>query len=114
MCPFHQDLAVEIGPGRGALTEKLLERSGRVIAIELDPWLAEHVRARFPGERLEVLQQDVLETDLARWKDLPIAGNLPYYVATPILERVARLGFPRAVFLIQKEVAERLAARPGT
>ena len=114
-CPQPVDAVIEIGPGRGALTAKLLERASRVIAIEVDPALAAHLRAKFAGEpRLEVVEADVLATDLVQWGRLPVAGNLPYYIATPILERTARLGVPRAVFLIQKEVAERLVASPGT
>ena len=114
-CPARQELVIEIGPGRGALTEKLLERSGRVVAIEVDPTLVQHLRERFAGNsRLEVVQGDVLETDLARWGRAPVAGNLPYYITSPILEKAVRLGAPRAVFLIQQEVAERLVARPGT
>jgi 16S rRNA (adenine1518-N6/adenine1519-N6)-dimethyltransferase len=114
VCPAREDLVVEIGPGRGSLTEKLLERSARVIAVELDPHLAAHLRRRFAGDpRLEVVHADVLETDLAQWGRAAIAGNLPYYIASPILEKTVRLKPPRAVFLIQKEVAERLVARPG-
>jgi 16S rRNA (adenine1518-N6/adenine1519-N6)-dimethyltransferase len=55
----------------------------------------------------------VLQTDLAQWGPATIAGNLPYYIASPILEKVLPLNPPRAVFLLQKEVAERLVARPG-
>ncbi|MBZ5729408.1 MAG: 16S rRNA (adenine(1518)-N(6)/adenine(1519)-N(6))-dimethyltransferase RsmA [Acidobacteriia bacterium] len=114
-CPARADLVVEIGPGRGALTEKLLKRAARVIAIELDPHLAEHLRRRFAAEpRLEVVQADVLATDLAQWGRAAIAGNLPYYITSPILERTLRLDIPRAVFLMQKEVAERVVAGPGT
>lgn len=106
---------MEIGPGRGALTARLLERAGRVVAIELDPYLAGHLRSQFAAEpRLEILQQDVLNTDLAQWGAVPVAGNLPYYIASTIIERVARIQPPRAVFLIQNEVAERLVAQPGT
>jgi 16S rRNA (adenine1518-N6/adenine1519-N6)-dimethyltransferase len=113
-CPFAEPLVIEIGPGRGALTEKLLKRAGRVVAIELDPCLVEHLRQKFAGEpRLEVVEGDALETDLGRWGSVPVAGNLPYYVATAIVEKTARLAPPRAVFLVQKEVAERLAAHPG-
>lgn len=113
-CPAPEDLVIEIGPGRGALTEKLLKRAARVVAIEVDPYLVEHLRGRFAAEpRLEVVQADVLQTDLARWGRGPIAGNLPYYITSPILEKVTALDVPRAVFLIQKEVAERLVARPG-
>ena len=112
-CPDHVELVVEIGPGRGALTEKLLQRASRVIAIELDSYLVEHLRGRFDN-RLEVIHQDVLAADLARWPGAPIVGNLPYYITSPILEKVVRMEFTRAVFLMQREVAERLTAEPGS
>jgi 16S rRNA (adenine1518-N6/adenine1519-N6)-dimethyltransferase len=113
-CPAPQDLVVEIGPGRGALTEKLLQRAARVVAVEVDPRLVERLHLKFAAEpRLEIVCADVLETDLAQWGRATIAGNLPYYIASPILEKVVLLNPPRAVFLIQKEVAERLVARPG-
>jgi 16S rRNA (adenine1518-N6/adenine1519-N6)-dimethyltransferase len=113
-CPARQDLVVEIGPGRGALTEKLLQRAARVVAVEVDPLLVERLHLKFAAEpRLEIVCADVLETDLAQWGPATIAGNLPYYIASPILEKVLPLNPPRAVFLIQKEVAERLVARPG-
>ena len=106
---------VEIGPGRGALTAKLLERAARVVAIEIDRDLAGYLRHRFAGDaRLEVIEADVLSVDLAQWGPAPIAGNLPYYIASPILERALRLFPPRAVFLLQKEVAHRLVAQPGS
>lgn len=113
VCPAGEDLVIEIGPGRGALTEKLLRRAARVVAIEIDATLVEHLRAKFAGEpRLEIVHADVLSTDLAQWGRAPIAGNLPYYIASPILEKTIRLDVPRIVFLIQKEVAERLIAQP--
>ena len=91
-----------------------MKRAARVVAIELDPYLVQHLRQRYAAEpRLEVVQSNVLDTDLAQWGRAPIAGNLPYYITSPILEKVAALDVPRAVFLIQKEVAERLTARPG-
>lgn len=106
---------IEIGPGRGALTAKLLERASRVIAIEVDGFLADYLGTKFAGEpRLEIVHADVLSVDLAAWGPMPITGNLPYSIATPILARTARLAPPRAVFLIQKEVAERLVAGPGS
>jgi 16S rRNA (adenine1518-N6/adenine1519-N6)-dimethyltransferase len=114
VCPDGEELVLEIGPGKGALTEKLLQRSGRVVAIELDPILVEHLRQKFAGEtRLQVIHGDILHVDLSQWGPVPIAGNLPYYIATPILEKAVRAGAPRTVFLIQKEVANRLVARPG-
>ncbi len=105
---------VEIGPGRGALTEKLLARAQRVVAIELDAELVRYLSHKFAGEpRLSIVEGDALSADLEQWGRVPIVGNLPYYAATPILEKAIRLRPPRAVFLIQKEVAERLVARPG-
>jgi len=118
-CPEPQDLVIEIGPGRGSLTERLLRRASRVVAVELDPYLVAHLRRKFAGDpRVEVVEGDVLSTDLAQWGRAPVAGNLPYYIASPILEKTVRPGPegapPWAVFLIQKEVAERLVAPPGT
>lgn len=115
-CPVPEPLVIEIGPGRGALTARLLPRCGRLIAIELDPPLTEHLRRRFAAAgRLEIVAADVLATDLAQWGEAVIAGNLPYYITSPILEKVLALGalVKRAVLLVQKEVAERLAAAPG-
>jgi len=88
-----------------------------VIAIELDAELAEYLRATFAGDpRLEVIQGDVLTTDLGQWGPAVVTGNLPYYITSPILEKITALGplARRAVLLIQKEVAERLAAPPGS
>ena len=114
-CPVGTPIVVEIGPGRGALTDKLLTRADRVVAIELDPYLAEHLRRRYAAEpRFELVEADVLDTDLARWQDAPIAGNLPYYITSPILQRVLRARPARAVFLMQEEVAQRVVASPGS
>jgi 16S rRNA (adenine1518-N6/adenine1519-N6)-dimethyltransferase len=113
--PEGEDLVIEIGPGRGALTEMLLRRAARVIAIEVDRDMVAHLREKFAGEtRLEIVHSDVLTTDLAQWGSAPIAGNLPYASTSPILEKTVRLDVPRLIFLMQKEVALRLAAQPGT
>ncbi len=113
-CPAREPLAIEIGPGRGSLTEFLLERADRVVAIELDPVLAAGLRQRFP--QVEVVEADVLETDLSQWGPAALAGNLPYYITSPILERIFSMGaaLRRAVVLVQLEVAQRLVAKPGT
>jgi 16S rRNA (adenine1518-N6/adenine1519-N6)-dimethyltransferase len=113
-CPTPEPLVIEIGSGRGALTEFLLPRAGRVVAIELDSVLANALRVRFP--RAEVVEADVLATDLAQWGPAAVAGNLPYYITSPILERICALGplLKRAVVLMQREVAARLVAKPGT
>jgi len=110
-CLPGEPIVVEIGPGKGALTEHLLRRASHVAAIELDPELALFLQTRFPS--LELIRGDALTEDLGRWPGAPVVGNLPYCVATPIISRVVRLR-RRAVFLIQKEVAERITAIPGT
>jgi 16S rRNA (adenine1518-N6/adenine1519-N6)-dimethyltransferase len=111
-CAPGEPLVIEIGPGRGALTEHLLARAQRVVAIEIDAQLVHYLQQRFAGEpRLEVISADALTVDFGQWTPAAMTGNLPYYVATPILERVASWG---GVFLIQKEVAERIAAQPGS
>jgi 16S rRNA (adenine1518-N6/adenine1519-N6)-dimethyltransferase len=108
-CSTGEPLVTEIGPGKGALTEYLLERAARVVAIELDPELADHLSARFP--QVDLIRGDALNADLGTVG--PIAGNLPYYGATPIMSRVLRLGRV-GTFLIQKEVAERMTAAKGS
>jgi 16S rRNA (adenine1518-N6/adenine1519-N6)-dimethyltransferase len=118
-CPAREPLVVEIGPGRGSLTEFLLARADRVVAIELDSALAAGLRQRFP--QVEVVEADVLATDLSQWGSAVVAGNLPYYIASPILDRIFAMrgamgggALRRAVVLVQLEVAERLVAKPGT
>jgi 16S rRNA (adenine1518-N6/adenine1519-N6)-dimethyltransferase len=108
---------VEIGPGRGALTERLLTHADRVVAIELDPDLASFVRGRWAGDSaLQVIEANALHVDWSQWGTGVLAGNLPYYIATPIISRFVRNSglLTQAVFLIQKEVAERITAVPGT
>lgn len=117
VCPEVTPLVVEIGPGRGALTEHLLPRVGRLVLVELDGELAGQLRDRYAGdERVTVVEGDVLRIDLGQWGPAVIAGNLPYYITSPILDQTLRLGplCLRAVFLMQKEVALRLMATPGT
>lgn len=119
-CPDTEPLVIEIGPGRGALTEPLLARAQHVVAIEVDTPLIHYLRQKFqtPLEegRLTLVEDDVLKTSLDRWGRAVIAGNLPYYITSPILESVFRLGgnWVRAVFLVQAEVAARIAAGPGS
>jgi 16S rRNA (adenine1518-N6/adenine1519-N6)-dimethyltransferase len=110
-------VAVEIGPGRGALTRHLLPRTSQLHAIEVDPALVSFLHEKFAGEsKLRIHHGDVLTTDLSQWGPAVIAGNLPYYITSPIIDKFLRLGpdFPVAVFLIQEEVAARLSAAPGT
>jgi 16S rRNA (adenine1518-N6/adenine1519-N6)-dimethyltransferase len=116
-CPGETDTVIEIGPGKGALTSHLLARAARVIAIEIDPVLVQYLRAKFRDEpRLTLIETDILKADLRQWSTVTVVGNLPYYITSPIIEKVLALGssLARAVFLVQKEVAERLTASPGT
>ena len=116
-CPEQADVVVEIGPGKGALTSHLLARANRVIAIEVDQVLVQYLRSRFRDEaRLTLIEGDILKTDLAQWGPVTVVGNLPYYITSPIIEKTLALGdaLVGAVFLVQKEVAERLTAHPHT
>ena len=116
-CPDPDKPVVEIGPGRGALTEYLLKLSSQVHAIELDQVLVHYLREKFRDHAgFSVQHGDVLRTDLSQWGPVQVAGNLPYYITSPIIERVLALGpnLLRAVFLVQKEVADRIVAQPGS
>jgi 16S rRNA (adenine1518-N6/adenine1519-N6)-dimethyltransferase len=110
--PGADPLVIEIGPGRGALTRRLAERCQRLVAIELDAALLPGLRADFP--QVEFLEGDVLRVDWAGYGPAVIAGNLPYYITSPILEKTLAAAWIRAVFLVQREVAERVAAAPGS
>lgn len=112
---------VEIGPGKGAVTRALEARAGHVLAIELDRELATHLRAQFPAERVTIANQDVLEFDFATaaqdaGERLGVVGNLPYYITSPILLKLAacHASLDRAVLMMQREVADRVAAGPGS
>jgi len=116
-CGDHQELVIEIGPGKGALTEKLLARADRVITIEIDSLMVGQLRARFLSTpQLEIVHADVLATDLGQWGSAVVVGNLPYYITSPIVRQVLSMSPAprRVVLLVQKEVAKRLAAPPST
>lgn len=115
-CPEQELLVVEIGPGQGALTRHLVNHAHRVIAIELDRTLAQWLTQLYAGDpRFQLVAGDAMRIDLEQWGPAVVTGNLPYYAATAILERVVALGgtMRRGVFLTQKEVAERITATPG-
>lgn len=121
----EQTGAIEIGPGIGALTEQLARNSKKVVAFEIDqrllPILSDTLA---PYENVNVIHQDVLKADVSAVLDKEFAGisdvmvvaNLPYYVTTPIIMKLLeeRLPIRGIVVMLQKEVADRISARPGT
>ena len=110
------DTVLEIGPGLGTLTSELLRRSKNVIAVELDQDLAAKLPGQFPGKALEVVNEDILSFDISRLpENYVVVANVPYYITSKIIRLLLDAdNKPRqTVLLIQKEVAERLAAKPG-
>jgi len=112
---------VEIGPGRGAITETLAARASHVVAVELDRELAAGLRERFETARVTVVEQDVLQFDFAAaaaqfGERLRVAGNLPYAITSPIVLKLAAShgALDLAVLMVQREVAERMTAMAGT
>lgn len=125
----ESDLVIEIGPGLGSLTVELAKKAGKVIAIELDrrviPALSKSIE---PFDNVIIINEDILKCDIANViennkiinndgvaGDVKIIGNLPYYITTPIIMKFLENDFKvkNMVFMVQKEVAERMAANPG-
>lgn len=134
VAPLPTDIVVEIGPGTGALTQVLVDRSGYVVAVEIDQRLVDGLRNKLKGEHLTIVNTDALRVD---WRALiaeatssfravrgsksgdsrvRVVANLPYYISTPIMERL--LSFGRLLFdmtlMLQKEVADRIATGAGS
>ncbi len=132
--PLPTDIVIEIGPGTGALTRMLVERSGHVEAVEIDARLADTLQRSLKADNLSIVAADALALD---WQELiteaksklgfpgaadqnrtrvRIVANLPYYISTPIIERLLSVG--RSVFdmtvMLQKEVADRISTGPGS
>lgn len=120
-------LVIEIGPGTGALTLPLAERAGHVIAVELDEDMIKGLRIKtFGMDNVEIINQDILKTDIKGisqaalekhgLSELRIIGNLPYYITTPIIMKLldSHTGASSITVMMQKEVADRLMASPGT
>ena len=121
-----EDLIIEIGPGLGTLTKRLLEKAGKVICVELDEKMIKILRDRFAFyNNLEILNQDILKTNLkqiikdekntGKIKRAKVVANLPYYITTPIIMKLLEeeLDLESITVMIQKEVADRLIAIPG-
>ena len=116
--PKQDDHIIEIGPGYGALTQKLLSATENLAAIEIDDELAKDLKEKFP--QLKLINEDFLETDLAiltsKGKRLRIIGNIPYNITSPILFKLIENNklVKDAVFMVQLEVAKRMTADRGT
>jgi 16S rRNA (adenine1518-N6/adenine1519-N6)-dimethyltransferase len=124
VAPTPRDLVVEIGPGRGALTGHLAHRAGRLLGLEVDAGLAAALRARFEASpHVEIVEADARRFDFAGLRDrrpdaggrVLVVGNLPYSVGKPILMALVEAGraIDEMALMLQKEVAERVAAAPG-
>lgn len=122
-----EDLVIEIGPGLGTLTSKLLEKAGKVVAIELDKKMLNILNDRFYlYDNFSLINQDVLKVDLGKLieeekeknglKNAKIVANLPYYITTPIIMKLLeeKLDLESITVMIQKEVANRLVSIPGS
>lgn len=128
-----QDLIIEIGPGLGVLTNRLLQEANNVIAVELDKRMVNILQDRFilnindqAESKLEIINEDILKINLneiiaekrkqTEIKSVKIVANLPYYISTPIIMKLLenRLDIDEIIVMVQKEVAERLTAKTGT
>lgn len=122
-----EDLVIEIGPGLGTLTSKLLEKAGKVICVELDNRMITILKDRFfMYKNFEIINKDILKLDLKKLilenkrdtkiKTVKIVANLPYYITTPIIMKLLeeKLDIETITVMVQKEVADRLTAIPGS
>lgn len=118
------DCVLEIGPGLGALTDQLVARAGRVMAVEYDRGLFQILQERYAqSSNIQLVNADILGINLERLifdyssgERLKVIANLPYYITSPVIFKVveAKLRWDRMIFLVQKEVAQRICAKPGT
>ena len=121
------DLAIEIGPGMGVITSEAAQRAAKVVAVEIDKTLIPILKETLADhDNVEVINQDILKTDVNEIieqygegrgpKNVKVIGNLPYYITTPIIMKILEDDVPASsiTIMMQKEVAERINARPGT
>lgn len=122
----ENDVVIEIGPGLGALTAELIKKAGRVVCIELDTNMIKVLEKRFcKNQKFRLIHGDVLKTDLKniikeekaqhQLKQAKVVANLPYYITTPIIMKLLeeKLDIASITVMVQKEVAQRLTAKPG-
>jgi len=120
-----EDLVIEIGPGLGTLTSRLIEKAGKVICVELDPKMVNIIKERFKlYNNIEIINEDILKINLKelikknkkeKINNVKVVANLPYYITTPIIMKLLeeQLEIENITVMIQKEVANRLATKPG-
>ncbi|MCL2353053.1 MAG: 16S rRNA (adenine(1518)-N(6)/adenine(1519)-N(6))-dimethyltransferase RsmA [Defluviitaleaceae bacterium] len=114
------DVVIEVGPGLGVLTRELAAKAKKVVAIEIDKDMVKILQENLPYDNIEIVNQDILKTDLKAIigdaKNVKMAANLPYYITSPIIFKVLEEALPVAsmVVMVQKEVADRFLAKPGT
>ena len=110
-----EDTIIEIGPGLGTLTEKLLERAKKVYAVELDKKMIEILQDRFKlYSNLEIINDDILKIDVDKLAPkAKVVANLPYYITTSIITKILKTNIKEITILIQKEVADRICAFPS-
>lgn len=111
----EDDIIIEIGPGLGTLTAILLEKAKKVICIELDKNMCKILKERFIAyNNIEIMNKDILELDISKIApNAKVIANLPYYITTPIISHLLKNNIKDITVLIQKEVAERICAKPG-
>ncbi|MDD2751961.1 MAG: 16S rRNA (adenine(1518)-N(6)/adenine(1519)-N(6))-dimethyltransferase RsmA [Candidatus Omnitrophica bacterium] len=120
-CNFSaSDIVLEIGPGRGELTQEIAKQVKKVYAVEIDPLLCAQLKDKFPDQKkIEIVNQDILKFSFSsirrQNKKIKIVGNIPYYISTPVIEYVIKnkKGICAAYLTVQKEFARRLAASGG-
>lgn len=118
--PTEEDLIIEIGPGAGALTKELVKKKSEVICFEIDTRLKE-ILEQINSEKLTIIYKDFLSIkineyiDQNKYKNLYFVGNLPYYITTAIINKIVKESNPYEItIMVQKEVADRFSAKPGT
>ena len=118
----QEDCVLEVGPGPGGLTQALLRHTGHLIAVELDRQLIPVLTELFPNPNITIIQGDILRLDLPEilaphaHRPIKVVANLPYYITTPVILYLLESGLPlkSITVMVQKEVAKRMAASPGT
>lgn len=117
----ENDLIIEIGPGAGALTKRLVKKNANLICYEIDEDTKEYLLP-LENEKTKIIYKDFLKTNLEedikgiKYENLYIIGNLPYYITTPIIEHIIKSEIPvkKSVFMVQKEVGDRFSSKPGS